>query len=417
MAADLNQEFDAILQMVEEIVKIMLRMKEDNKQNQSAAGLKEAQQSTPKQALTTDEVVGQLDEKMKEITNVKSDMAYQINREDQEQAQDIVIKNENAPGQVKISSPNIIGDKLAEQEKDAIMKTFNEMKLRLNQMSKELDQLDFKNPTALARFGQSLIKLDGQIKELGNRISDFIKKIPETAKSNMFSFMINQLDHLGQNVVSLKEKLNEKISEQTIETEKSEKLSAMENQAPLQLSELENEQLEEKVANQSIEVKQTPPPALKLEKEPVIENNTNSKTTKELLNVMNKGEFYTVKDLILKNVSGDLNIMRGSIEECNQKAISQNKFIGLKTEIDPNITSLESMAGNEQMGIKTVASVKDELEDITLSEYGDSMEAAYQNGFDTNPNIATAVTDEEWARQSEELAANELKFDPWEQEM
>lgn len=404
MATDLNHEIDALLQMMEEIVKIALRIREENNQKKSTTNSKEIEQTSPEKLATQDEVMEKLDDKMKEITNVKGDIAYQINQEDQEQAQDEVIKNEKTTDQVKISSPNIIGDELVEQEKESIIKTFNEMKLRLNQMSKELDQLDFKNPTALARFGQSLIKLDGQIKELGNRITDFIKKIPETAKNNMFSFMVNQLDHLGQNIANLKEKLNEKIAEQTIETEK---------QVPLQSSELENGQSKEKIAKQSIEAEQTPSPLLKQQKEPVIENNVNTKTTKELLNVMNKGEFYTVKDLILMNVSDNLRTMGDSIEECSQKAIEQNKFIGLKTEIDPNVTSLESMAGNEQAGIKTVASVKDELEDITLSEYGDSMEAAYQNGFDTNPNIATEVTDEEWAG----LMENEPEYDPYEPEM
>jgi len=436
MAADFNQEIDGLIQMIEEMLKFALRMREEQKQAM-ANGVAPTAQSV---ANNMDTVVEQFDQKMKNVGSIKKDMAYQLNKEarqqDLPQKQPVQqpnvavgIKNERQPDLAAannhVASQTIDVTAMREkeelallQEKEALRKSFNAMKIRLSELSKEMDQLDFKSPTALARFGHSLIKLDNQIKELGNRITDFVKSVPENAKISTITFLATRLDALAQSVSTLKDNLNDKIREQPSEAVKPEQEDGE------QTNELGTP---EKEIIQTIITKEQPPihllkpnlePESKTEPDPI--NQTNTKTAKELLTPVGKGEFFTMKDLILMNVSDDLKSMGDSIEECSRKAIEASNFIGLQTEIDPNVTSLESMAGNEQSGIRTVPSVKDELEDITLSEYSDDMEAAYQNGFDTDPNIATAVTDEEWANQHDEEYANQqperMVFDPWEQE-
>lgn len=425
MAADLNQEVDAMLQMMEEMVKIMLRLKEEHNQNQVAAGNGPRQQSqagaVPADTAEADATIAQLDEKMKGIGVIKGDVAHKLKQESQQQEnqQNTTrdIKNEHQPDPVATiiqdASQDAISSEL--QNREEIRKTFNNLKRQFNDLSIEMDQLDFKNPSALARFGQSLIALDQQIKTLSNRITDFVKSVPENAKVSAITFCAVRLDALAKSITDLKDKLNAKILVQSNSAVKPE-ISPQSNELPDHLA-TQQEKKQETVVHAK---EQTPLRVLPQKEKSEMGHTTNSKTAKDLLSVVEEGEFFTMKDLVARNMSSDLNTMGDSIEECSRKAIEASNFIGLQTEIDPNVTSLESMAGNEQSGIRTVPSVKDELEDITLSEYSDDMEAAYQNGFDTDPNIATAVTDEEWANQHDEEYANQqperMVFDPWEQE-
>lgn len=420
MAADLNQEVDAMLQMMEEMVKIMLRLKEEHNQNQVVAGNGLRQQSqagaVPADAAEADATIAQLDEKMKGIGVIKGDIAHKLEQENLQNTTR-VIKNEQQSELVATNSHDASQDAISSelQNREEIRKTFNNLKRQFNDLSKEMDQLDFRNPSALARFGQSLIALDQQIKTLSNRITDFVKSVPENAKVSAITFCAVRLDTLAQSITDLKDKLNAKILVQSNIAAKSEKLPQS-SELPDHLA-IQQDKKQEAAVNAK---EQTPFHVLPQKEKSEMGHTTNSKTAKDLLSVVEEGEFYTMKDLVAMNMSSDLNAMGDSIEECSRKAIEANNFIGLQTEIDPNVTSLESMAGNEQSGIRTVPSVKDELEDITLSEYSDDMEAAYQNGFDTDPNIATAVTDEEWANQHDEEYANQqperMVFDPWEQE-
>lgn len=420
MAADLNQEVDAMLQMMEEMVKIMLRLKEEHNQNQVAAGNSPMQQSqagaVPADTAEADATIAQLDEKMKGIGVIKGDIAHKLEQENLQNTTR-VIKNEQQSELVATNSQDTRQDVISSelQNREEIRKSFNALKRQFNDLNKEMDRLDFKNPSALARFGQSLIALDQQIKTLSNRITDFVKSVPENAKVSAITFCAVRLDALAQSITDLKDKLNAKILAQSNSATKSEKLPQS-NELPDHLA-IQQDKKQEAAVNAK---EQAPFHVLPQKEISEMGHTTNSKTAKDLLSVVEEGEFYTMKDLVAMNMSSDLNAMGDSIEECSRKAIEANNFIGLQTEIDPNVTSLESMAGNEQSGIRTVPSVKDELEDITLSEYSDDMEAAYQNGFDTDPNIATAVTDEEWANQHDEEYANQqperMVFDPWEQE-
>lgn len=420
MAADLNQEVDAMLQMMEEMVKIMLRLKEEHNQNQVAAGNSPRQQSqagaVPADTAEADATIAQLDEKMKGIGVIKGDIAHKLEQENLQNTTR-VIKNEQQSELVATNSQDTRQDAISSelQNREEIRKSFNALKRQFNDLSKEMDQLDFKNPSALARFGQSLIALDQQIKTLSNRITDFVKSVPENAKVSAITFCAVRLDALAKSITDLKDKLNANILVQSNSAVKPE-ISPQSNESPNQLT-TQHDKKQETVVDAK---EQDPIHVLPQKEEAEMGHPTNSKTAKDLLSVVEEGEFYTMKDLVAMNMSSDLNAMGDSIEECSRKAIEANNFIGLQTEIDPNVTSLESMAGNEQSGIRTVPSVKDELEDITLSEYSDDMEAAYQNGFDTDPNIATAVTDEEWANQHDEEYANQqperMVFDPWEQE-
>lgn len=420
MAADLNQEVDAMLQMMEEMVKIMLRLKEEHNQNQVAASNSPRQQSqagaVPADTAEADATIAQLDEKMKGIGVIKGDIAHKLEQENLQNTTR-VIKNEQQSELVATNSQDTRQDAISSelQNREEIRKSFNALKLQFNDLSKEMDQLDFKNPSALARFGQSLIALDQQIKTLSNRITDFVKSVPENAKVSAITFCAVRLDALAKSITDLKDKLNANILVQSNSAVKPE-ISPQSNELPNQLTTQQDKKQETVVDAKE----QDPIHVLPQKEKAEMGHTTNSKTAKDLLSVVEEGEFYTMKDLVAMNMSSDLNAMGDSIEECSRKAIEANNFIGLQTEIDPNVTSLESMAGNEQSGIRTVPSVKDELEDITLSEYSDDMEAAYQNGFDTDPNIATAVTDEEWANQHDEEYANQqperMVFDPWEQE-
>jgi len=356
MAADLNQEIDALLQMMEEIVKIALRIREENNQKKSAVATNASKLPiTPEMDESQDAVVSKLDDKMKDISNIKSDMAYQLNHGDQ-------IQNLNETAQ-----------------HDDLRKSFNDLVSQLNEINSKIEGFDFNSSSLLGQLGQSLIHFDKQIKDLGDRITEHIKQLPETAKVVAITFVAGHLDRLGKTVEALKNHLSDKIKENAIEIEVS--------------------------GAQDMTSGQTQTPARDLT------DNLNTKTTKELLSVMDPNNFFTIKDLILQNVSKDFDLMQGAIDEHCQRTRVKDNVVGLKTEIDPAATSLESLSGIEQAGIKTVASVKDELEDITLSEYSDHMEDEYQNGFDTNPNFATEVTDEEWASQSA------IAADPWEQEM
>lgn len=425
MAADLNQEVDAMLQMMEEMVKIMLRLKEEHNQNQVAAGNGPRQQSqagaVPADTAEADATIAQLDEKMKGIGVIKGDVAHKLKQESQQQEnqQNTTrdIKNEHQPDPVATKIQDASQDAISSelQNREEIRKTFNNLKRQFNDLSIEMDQLDFKNPSALARFGQSLIALDQQIKTLSNRITDFVKSVPENAKVSAITFCAVRLDALAKSITDLKDKLNAKILVQSNSAVKPE-ISPQSNELPDHLA-TQQEKKQETVVHAK---EQTPLRVLPQKEKSEMGHTTNSKTAKDLLSVVEEGEFFTMKDLVARNMSSDLNTMGDSIEECSRKAIEASNFVGLQTEIDPNVTSLESMAGNEQSGIRTVPSVKDELEDITLSEYSDDMEAAYQNGFDTDPNIATAVTDEEWANQHDEEYTNQqaerMVFDPWEQE-
>lgn len=409
MATDLNQEIDQLLAMIEEVIKIALRIRDEKK---------ELEKSTPTKDLrTADDVIEKLDEKMNDINNVKSDISYKLNIEEQEDIQEKVIKNEKLNDRkIRVASndekPLDSEVFKFEKEKEEIKNRIERLQKQLDEKKNELEQIDFKNPTMLTRFGDSLIELDRQIKELGDRITDFVSRIPETVQKTVFSFLIQQLDNLSQSVLNLKDHLNQKISEQNT-------IIAQTDQSA------ESKQLSEEITTEKVIEKEMPVvnPESEVEKQSeivaietsnsTVENSvTNGKTAKDLLSVVEEGEFFTMKDLILRNMQQTFMTMGESIEECSRRAIEQEKFVGLQTEIDPQVSSFESISGNEQAGVKTVASVKEELEEVTLTEYSESMENAYQHGLDPDPNVATDITKEEW-----ELQLEESQYDPWEQQM
>lgn len=411
MTTDFNQEIDQLLAMVEEVLEIALRIKKENSQKKTVSVDQAIEQSSK-----TDQVMEDLDEKMKEVNSVKGDIAFKLNHENEQESESVIKKENTNTNQTDVNSNNeskyLKEMSNFEKEKEEIKNRIENLQKQLDEKKNELEQLDFKNPTMLARFGNSLIEFDRQIKELGDYITDFVRRIPETAQKTIFSFLIRQLDSLSQSVLNLKNHLNEKISEQNTIIEKT-------DQSP-ESKQLSEETTTEKVIEKEMPVlnmesdveKQSENVAIEMSDSTVENSNTNAKTAKDLLSVVEEGEFFTMKDLILRNMQQTFMTMGESIEECSRRAIEQEKFVGLQTEIDPQVSSFESISGNEQAGIKTVASVKEELEEVTLTEYSESMENAYQHGLDPDPNVATGITKEEW-----ELQQEELQYDPWEQQI
>ncbi|HEY5537527.1 MAG TPA: hypothetical protein VIK23_02585, partial [Acetobacterium sp.] len=77
-------------------------------------------------------------------------------------------------------------------------------------------------------------------------------------------------------------------------------------------------------------------------------------------------------------------------------------LVGIRTELDPKVGTFEALNGNEKSGLKTVASVKEEIEDVTLTDYSPHEEEAYHEGVDPDPDVASIPTDEEWIPTDEE---------------
>lgn len=373
----IDQEFEQALAVVQKILEIMLRVQEENRQKaaQASSDQKKADQpvesETTKPEAITPEAVEELDDQMKELNVVKRDIKNSIERPQPEQTEELI--NDSELSELTDDTEKRMQD--LKIELDKLMK-------QLDVAKKELTAININNPSALQRFGEKLIKLDASIKILNNRINTFFRSLPERFEKSAANFLIGKLDQINDKTQSLKEQLNEKITESEVMQENTVKVNEVVNP----------EKAAEKIA---------PVEVIKNENE----NGPGFKTAKEM--IANKDDFYRIKDLIVDNIQKDFNSMSTSMESVIAEALERNRLqqakteelSGLKTEIDPKTATIESMNANKN--VKTVASVKEELEEVTLSDYGDDMEAAYQVGFDTDPNVATEVTDEEWAEQQD----------------
>lgn len=384
MAYGIDQEFEQALALVQKILEIMLRIQQENKKKVTDQGVK---QTAPK------EVIDEVDEKMKELNGVKREIKHYIDQPEQSVSRG---KNENQ--ELLWSSDEI------EQQRNELKKEMDKFIKQLEFAKKELDAINITNPSALQRFSEKLMMLDANIKILNSRINSFFRLIPERLEKSAANFLIGKLDVINEKVLALKDQLSEKTKE-SHETQK-EKIEIR----------------EKTVQQEKVDEKSVPLKVIKNESEHF--HGPAFRTAREM--IANKDEFYLIKDLIVDGMHKEFDSMNTTMEgmietaiENNQKQISKNsiqnnELTGLKMEIDPKVGSFESMDANKN--VKTLASVKDELEEVTLTEYGGKMEASYQAAFDTDPNVATDVTDEEWQLLEDDYW-NRQESNCWEPEM
>lgn len=368
MAYGIDQEIDQALALMQKILEIMLRIQQENKEKnqtqQSADGTTETR-VVPKQQIQDDDVK-ELDDAMKELNGVKRDIKSNIAKPELSQMQD--------KGNATESS--VLSNDLEKQKQDLKLELDKFIK-QLEFAKKELNALNIGNPSALQRFGNKLIRLDADLKILNNRINSFFRSIPEKMQKGAANFLIGRLDMVNEKVTSLKDQLNAKIQENSISQE-----------------DISTEHIKDVEKSEAT----------------VIKNEKGQNALSEFRTapqmIADKEGFYRIKDLIIDESHGKFNSMNDSIQDMIEKAVENNRqrqalnkqqnieLSGLKTEIDPKTATIENINSNQN--VKTVSSVKEELEAVTLTEYSEHMEEAYHAGFDTDPNVATEITDEEW---------------------
>lgn len=269
---------------------------------------------------------------------------------------------------------------------DALENNLDEIEKHLTE-AQSLPDSSQEKLTLLQKIGENLIRFENNRLALLNKIQTFFKTLPNQIELKFTKWMSDRMEGLNNRVTQLQQEINNNRklkNEQTVE-------------AVEKVSEITKE------SSGSHDVKASDYPLLM------------NAMLKDLGNSVD--ELGKTVNQMQEQVKAEIEKVRVQNEETikielSQKEIKNARVTGVQTEIDPKVSSMESIKSQEAAGVMTTASVIDELEEVTLTEYGESMEEAYQNSEDPDPDVAAFPTEEQRVIETEFNYDPENEYEP-----
>lgn len=232
--------------------------------------------------------------------------------------------------------------------------------------------------TLLQKIGANLIRFENNRLALQNKIDTFFKTLPNQIELKFTKWMHDRMEGLTNRVAELHQQIN--INKQ----QKSEQIVRVEPPENEVHKDSENKQENSKQRD----VKSSDYPLL-MQAGLIDIGNSIDGLKKSVIQMLLETEAEIERVRIQEEKQNN--------NELSKKAAIKEAIIGVQTEIDPKASSMESIKCREAAGIVTTAPVIEELEEVTMTEYGEPMEEAYQNSADPDPDVAAFPTDEQRA--------------------
>jgi|LGOV01.1.fsa_nt_gb hypothetical protein len=383
---DLSKKVDEFLELGEEMMNLFVKYIKANtktntqanaKTNSNVIAEKKAQQMTEtdtgtlkketgdnkKQRLEVNQdienkMLQEMDNLMKNFKKTRQETMAIINDKNSvEEKTTPIIKASQEP--IKDSQePMNEAEKLIIKDVNTLEEMTENTQTHLNATLHGIDTGELDKKSALRNCGEKFIELDDKRLAVNNKINDYCSNFSMRTQEKFTSWMLNHLQKINDKV----EKMRESVTQNFI--------SKVQTKLDKEVNSKNNNQ---KLDHEKID-------------KPLVKENNSAEKLKAILNDLEKN---------INGIKGDIQLVEDRLKEAEQ-------VVGVKTEIDPKVGVFETLNGNENAGLKTVASVKEEIEDITLTDYSEHEEEAYHNGVDPDPNVATKMTDQE-----QELENNE----------
>lgn len=268
---------------------------------------------------------------------------------------------------------------------------------------KQTPKQSFERITLLKAIGTSLIAVENRRLALGDRVKSFFKTLPNQIELKFSKGLINMLEQIKERVNTLNDELMQEVKQQDqIQT-------AVDKQAEAVAEKTETFEKTEVTKNVEVKASDYPRKSDQL----IDEMGMKLKELKHSID-----QEYTIAQkaqVEVQKKQAEEKLAEKKLEE--QKQATQNaeaqktaaqknelikeKVVGVQTELVPDAGLMESLNEKETQGIHTTAAVKNELEDVTMTDYGETMEDAYRHGSDPDPDVSAYPTETEMQEEQD----------------
>ena len=351
---DFSKKFDQLFLLIEEILKVTMKIAQT--QNEAPVEAPEALNIKAENNQLQESVVGikpihKLDELMQTFTGIGREVDAQIKEQSNEkpnEAIDLSLNKANKLAEIEIVSG------LKE-----IKQLITDSQIAMTAVAVETEEI--KRKSILKSLGEQLLQLDEKREALSNKISDYFTALPGQIKESFASLVVGSLRDITNKMENLTRSLNDCLTPGV-------EIASNSNLPTDDKSLLPN--LEDVQATHSM-----------------VDDKSLIEKIRELLSVLEK-------DIAV--INQDAKYLDFALKSKPVVTEESENIVGIRTELDPTVGTFEALNGNEKSGLKTVASVKEEIEDVTLTDYSHHEEEAYHEGVDPDPNVATEITRDEW---------------------
>ena len=354
---DFSKEIDQLLLLMEEVLKVSLKITQPKKQHPEVGEQPEAPDAKEEEKKLKEAVkalkipepaiekrpITELDQLMATFTGLRRNIVSKM----QEQSR---VNEAEAP----------VVDRNHEKAEHEIVSGLNDLDRMVTDTQKVVATAvvateGIKRNSVLKNLGERLIQLDEKRDALSYKIRRYFISLPGRVKEGFASLVIGSLQDITTKMGNLTKAFNNCIHSEVEELPDIKSISDNINRSS---------EVEEIADDKSIPDDKSLPEKIK-----------------DLLEALEK----------------DISIIKSDVKTFEDRLKESEKTVGIRTELDPKVGVFETLNGNEKSGLKTVSSVKEEIEDVTLTDYSHHEEEAYHEGFDPDPDVATVITDEEWA--------------------
>lgn len=350
---NLSNEVDQFLQLMEEMLKLAVKFNQPRKPTQDRmVGLVERQniESGLKgvDADIENKIIEKMDSLMHEFSTIRRETITKMNTKNI-QAEMTTTLIESVPNSL-IEKENLLVLDISELEKMT-----ESTQTLLNNDIHERDTNEADKKSFLRSFGEKMIQLDEKRLAITDSINDYFSNFTTRTREGFGNWVINHLQDINNKVESMKATFTQQFLQES----------------PIQADQVE------------VPIKQDIASDLSSTNgiQPLVEEKTLMEKIAGIIHALENN---------MATIKRDIELVDDLLKETQQ-------VVGVRTELDPKVGVFEPLNGNEKSGLKTVTSVKEEIEDITLTDYSPHEEEAYHEGVDPDPNVATQITDEEWA--------------------
>jgi hypothetical protein len=265
--------------------------------------------------------------------------------------------------------------------------------------------------TLLKAIGASLIAVENRRLALGDKVKNFFKTLPNQIELKFSKGLINMLEQIKERVNTLNDELMQEVKPQD------QIQAAVDKQAEVVAEKTE--------VTENVEVKASDYP--RKSDQLIDEMGVKLKELKHSID-----QEYTIAQKAQAEVQkkqAEEKMAAQKLEEqklAEQKAETQKiaaqkdelikeKVVGVQTELVPDAGLMESLNEKETQGIHTTAAVKNELEDVTMTDYGETMEDAYRHGNDPDPDVSAYPTEAQMQEDQDRYGGSD-SYDGYEED-
>lgn len=355
------------------------------------------------QSQINQEIVKQLEAINQEFIIIRKSMMDKISSSELDQE----VKNDPKP---------TMEQQMIERDVEKLDKEISALEQQTDQLKKTPKQ-SAERVTLLKAIGAGLISVENRRLALEDKVKNFFKTLPNQIELKFSKGLINMLEQLKERVNTLNEELVQAVKPQD------QIQAAGDKQEEAVVEKMEAIKKTEVTENVEVKASDYPRKSDQLIDEMGVKlNELKQSIAKEYTSAQKTQVEVQKKQAEEKLAAQKLEEQKQAAQKAEaQKEAAQKdelikeKVVGVQTELVPDAGLMESINKNESQGIHTTAAVKNELEDVTMTDYGETMEDAYRHGNDPDPDVSAYPTEEQMQEEQDRYGGSD-HYDGYEED-